>query len=104
MSSCALYNMDFWNQLSEDRPDLMKLSKTSACIHDSNNRINDLWKGLQKMNTVPASVMRLYGRYLCEVMDDQTTGSFVLVKAVRKEQEAHQNKVIVKLNQLGTES
>jgi len=77
----ALLHMEFWSQLSEDNPDLAKLSDIGSKINSSVQYVEDNWFKLLKVNANNAKSMRLYGKYLIEIINDKETGDSLLEKA-----------------------
>jgi len=77
----ALLHMEFWSHLSEDSPDLAKLSDTGSKINASSEHVEDSWKRLVKINPNNAKAMRLYGKYLVEIINDKESGDNLLEKA-----------------------
>jgi len=76
----SLLHMEFWSQLSEDNPDLAKLSDSGSKINVSVKYVEDSWIKLQKINQNNAKAMRLYGKYLIEIINDKEGGDFLLEK------------------------
>jgi len=78
----ALLHMEFWSQLSEDNPDLAKLSDIGSKINSSVQYVEDNWIKLLKVNASNAKSMRLYGKYLIEIINDKEAGDALLEKYV----------------------
>ena len=54
--------MEFWSQLSEDVPDLGKLTDLGHKINALNALIDEHWERLEKINSDVPAMQRLYGR------------------------------------------
>jgi len=77
----SLLHMEFWSQLSEDNPDLAKLSDIGSKINFSVQYVEDNWSKLQKINSNNTKAMRLYGKFLIEILNDKEGGDEFLEKA-----------------------
>jgi len=77
----SLLHMEFWSQLSEDNPDLAKLSDIGTKINFSVQYVEDNWSKLQKINASNTRAMRLYGKFLIEILNDKDGGDELLEKA-----------------------
>lgn len=64
--------MEFWSQLAEPIPDLVKLFEIGCKVNFSSMILNENWKKLVKMriDTAP-NLMRMYARYLLDVLHDR---------------------------------
>ena len=76
----ALLHMEFWSQLSEDNPDLSKLNDSGSKINSSVHNVEEHWNKLLKINANNAKAMRLYGKYLIEIINDKESGDLLLEK------------------------
>lgn len=76
----ALLHMEFWSQLSEDNPDLAKLNDIGSKINSSVQYVEDNWAKLMKINANNAKAMRLYGKFLIEIINDKEAGDDLLEK------------------------
>ena len=76
----ALLHMEFWSQLSEDQPDLAKLGEIGGKISSSVKAVEDQWNKLMKVNPNNSKAMRLFGRFLIEVMHNKERGEELLDK------------------------
>lgn len=74
----ALLHMEFWSQLSEDNPDLSKLNDGGSKINSSVQNVEENWIKLMKINPNNAKAMRLYGKYLIEIINDKEAGDHLL--------------------------
>jgi len=77
----ALLHMEFWSQLSEDNPDLAKLNDIGSKINSSVHNVEENWNKLLKINASNAKAMRLYGKFLIEIINDKEAGDELLEKA-----------------------
>lgn len=77
----AMLHMEFWSQLSEDNPDLNKLNDFGVKIHNSVNSVEDHWAKLQKISPNMPKSMKLYGKFLTEIINDRETGEEYLDRA-----------------------
>jgi len=73
--------MEFWSQLSEDNPDLGKLNEIGSKINSSVHNVEEHWNKLQKINQHNTKAMRLYGKFLIEIINDKEAGDGLLEKA-----------------------
>ena len=78
----ALLHMEFWSQLSEDNPDLSKLNDIGSKINSSVHNVEEHWNKLLKINQSNAKAMRLYGKFLIEIINDKEAGDELLEKYV----------------------
>lgn len=74
-----MLHVEFWSQLSEDHPDLGKLSELGFKITLANQSAEDQWNRLDRINTHIPSLMRIYARFLHDVMNDKD-GSLTVLK------------------------
>jgi hypothetical protein len=66
--------MEFWNYLKDDRPDLGKLNDCGSRINSSIMNVEMIWFELQKLNQNVPKAMKLYGRFLMEILHDKEQG------------------------------
>ena len=77
----TLQNLDFWSQLKEDSPDLMKLGDLGTQLNSSLANLDLSWKKLIRMNLdVPANLLRVYTKFLIDVINDRETAQEVIKK------------------------
>ena len=77
----ALQHMEFWSQLSEDNPDLGKLNDIGSNINTSVAHVEEHWNKLLKINRNMPRAMRMYGKFLIEIINDKETGEELLDQA-----------------------
>ncbi|CAD8203560.1 unnamed protein product [Paramecium pentaurelia] len=77
----TLMHMDFWSQLQEDSPDLGKMNDIGAKINLSITQVEELWNKMQKMTQNLPKAMRLYGKFIIEVLQDKDYGEELLDKS-----------------------
>jgi hypothetical protein len=73
--------MDFWSLLQEDLPDLGKLNEIGQKINSSIASIEDVWKQMQRFSMNLPKALRLYGKFLIEVLHDKDLGEELLEKS-----------------------
>ena len=78
----ALLHMEFWSQLSEDNPDLTKLNDIGSKINSSVHNVEEHWNKLLKININNTKAMRLYGKFLIEIINDREAGDDLLEKYI----------------------
>jgi len=93
----ALLHMEFWSQLSEDNPDLAKLNDIGSKINSSVHNVEEHWNKLLKINANNAKAMRLYGKFLIEIINDKEAGDDLLEKA-RNLTNVQANKKIIQMS------
>jgi hypothetical protein len=96
----ALLHMEFWSQLSEDNPDLAKLNDIGSKINSSVHNVEEHWNKLLKINANNAKAMRLYGKFLIEIINDKEAGDDLLEKA-RNLTNVQANKKIIQMSGAG---
>lgn len=71
--------MDFWQQLSEDIPDLGKLNEIGMQIFSSIQEVDENWSRLKKIggNSI-SKPMRIYAKYLLDVRNKKEDGEALL--------------------------
>ena len=77
----ALLHMEFWSQLSEDNPDLGKLNDIGSKINSSVAHVEEHWNKLLKINNNMPKAMRMYGKFLIEIINNKEEGEELLEKA-----------------------
>jgi PAS domain S-box-containing protein len=98
----SILHMEFWSQLSEDNPDLNKLNELGVKIHHSVNNVEDHWQKLQKISPNMPKAMKLYGKFLSDILNDKDRGEEYLEKA-RNLVNINANKKINGVNFTGNE-
>ncbi|CAD8157650.1 unnamed protein product [Paramecium octaurelia] len=88
----TLMHMDFWSQLQEDSPDLGKMNNIGAKINLAIIQVEELWNKMQMMTSNLPKAMRLYGKFIIEVLQDKDYGEELLEKARRLQQQNSKNK------------
>ncbi|CAK82689.1 unnamed protein product (macronuclear) [Paramecium tetraurelia] len=88
----TLMHMDFWSQLQEDSPDLGKMNNIGAKINLAITQVEELWNKMQMMTSNLPKAMRLYGKFIIEVLQDKDFGEELLEKARRLQQQNSKNK------------
>jgi hypothetical protein len=78
----ANLHVEFWSQLSEDQPDLGKLSDLGFKISLVNQAVEEQWSKLLRINSNMPSMMRLFAKYLTEVLNDREGGTAILRKQI----------------------
>jgi hypothetical protein len=64
--------IDFWGQLKEDVPDLVKVNKLGIQLSHAALGLSITWKKLIRMNLeLPKTLIRTYARFLIDVLDDK---------------------------------
>jgi len=78
--STLLY-MEFWSQLTEETPDLAKLNDIGSKINSSIQTVEENWAKLCKVNPNNVNAIKLYGKFLLEIINDKETADELLKKA-----------------------
>jgi PAS domain S-box-containing protein len=78
--STLLY-MEFWSQLTEETPDLAKLNDIGSKINASIQTVEENWAKLLKVNPNNVNAIKLYGKFLLEIINDKESGDSLLEKA-----------------------
>ncbi|KAL4432303.1 hypothetical protein ABPG74_011062 [Tetrahymena malaccensis] len=76
----ANLHMEFWSQLSEDSPDLGKLSEIGYKINVVNSLASEQWNKLQQTDSNVPSMMRLYAKFMIEILNDKEGGEQILLR------------------------
>ena len=77
----AMSHYEFWSQLSEDNPDLAKLNKIGTRIITYKESCEHCWNKLSKANVLTPKILKFYGNYVKEIINDEATGDDLLNKA-----------------------
>ena len=79
----TVLHMEFWAQMSEDIPDLGKLSDLGGRIFATNQEIEENWIRLNQIggNSVNKS-LRTYGKFMIEVLGQKQEGDELLNKFI----------------------
>ncbi|CAD8213537.1 unnamed protein product [Paramecium octaurelia] len=77
----TLMHMDFWAQLQEDQPDLGKMNDIGSKINLAIVQVEELWNKMQKMTQNLPKAMRLYAKFIIEVLQDKDFGEELLEKS-----------------------
>ena len=78
--SAALHH-EFWNYLREDRPDISKLNECGSKINQSIVMVETYWNQLQKLNSNVPKALKLYAKFLIEILNDKEGGQDLLSRA-----------------------
>ncbi len=70
----AALHLEFWNCLREDRPDITKLNECGSKINQSIVMVESYWNQLQKMNSNVPKALKLYAKFLIEILNDKDGG------------------------------
>ena len=79
---CALLQMDAISVLNEEVIDLDKLKDIGAKINATVTSLQTHWKKLQQINTDTPKVLRMYGSFFIEVMNQKKEGRSLLAQAI----------------------
>jgi len=77
----AQLHLEFWNYLREDRPDIAKLNECGAKINTSIGMVEQQWTALQKINSNVPKALRMYAKFLIEILNDKDSGQELLSRA-----------------------
>ena len=77
----ANLHREFWLELKEDKPDLIKLNYLGSKVNNAMTYAKDYWNRLQKINPDESLIMRTYGRFLIDIQNDAVEGYDLLQKA-----------------------
>ena len=77
---CSMLHMEFWSQLSEDTPDLSKLNEIGSKINSTTDQVDEFWMKLRKISFNLPKAMRLYAKYLMEILNDKREGEILMNK------------------------
>ena len=73
--------MEFWNYLREDRPDIAKLNECGSKINNSIVMVEMYWNSLQKLNSNVPKALRMYAKFLIEILNDKEAGQDLMARA-----------------------
>ena len=76
-----MHHMEFWSQLSEDNPDLAKLNEIGSKIHHSVDAVEEHLNKLQRISPNMPKAMKLFGKFLTEIINDKEAGEEYLERA-----------------------
>ncbi|KAL4470963.1 hypothetical protein ABPG72_013550 [Tetrahymena utriculariae] len=79
----ANLHVEFWSQLSEDQPDLGKLSEIGFKINIINQQADEQWNKLQQISSYNPQLMRLYSKYKLEILNDKE-GGYKIINELNK--------------------
>lgn len=65
---------DFWSELLEERPSLVRLSSIGNGINFNIKNAKENWAKLYKLNSSIPSVLRLYSKFLVNIVNEKETG------------------------------
>jgi len=77
----ANLHKEFWLELREDKPDLLKLNYLGSKVNNAMTYAKDYWSRLQKINPDESLILRTYGRFLIDIQNDDVEGYDLLQKA-----------------------
>ena len=77
----ANLHREFWLELKEDKPDLLKLNYLGSKVNNAMTYAKDYWARLQKINPDESLILRTYGRFLIDIQNDDVEGYELLQKA-----------------------
>lgn len=77
----AQLHYDFWNQLKSERPDIAKLNEIGAKINSLIKVIDGQWNYLQKINPSQPKALKLYAKFLIEILNDKQRGLDLIQRA-----------------------
>ena len=77
----AALHLEFWNYLREDRPDISKLNDCGSKINQSIVMVESFWNQLQKLNSNVPRALKLYAKFLIEILNDKEGGQDLLSRA-----------------------
>jgi len=77
----ASLHLDFWTTLREDRPDIAKLNSIGSKINNNIIMVETHWSAVQKHNSGMPRDLRIYSKFLIEVLNDKEGGQEYLTRA-----------------------
>ena len=80
IEKAALLHLEFWSQLAEDNPDLAKLNDVGSKINTAIHNVDETWGRIQKINENNQKALRIYGKFLLEVINDKEAGDKIIEK------------------------
>ncbi|EGR33143.1 PAS domain S-box family protein [Ichthyophthirius multifiliis] len=91
MKISAQMHKEFWAELKEENPALSKLniigSRISQTVHEARSHYNDI----QKINPRVFQTIKVFGKFLINVLNDKENGLQLLEKAKQISQQEEQN-------------
>jgi len=72
---------EFWLELKEDRPNLLKLNYLGSKINTALTYAQDYWSRLQKIRSDDPVILRTYGKFLIDIQNDIVEGMDIMQKA-----------------------
>lgn len=80
--------MEFWLQLTEDKPDLIKLYEISSKLLPLKELVDVMWKKIQISTPDKLiNLIRLYSRYQSDILNDKRLGTGMMDKAQKLEEQ-----------------
>lgn len=70
--------MEFWSQLGEDTPDISKLEEAGTRTITGITDVELKWTKLNKVAPNHLKSLRLYARYVVEILNDEEGGEVLL--------------------------
>lgn len=83
-------HLDFWRELTEENPDIKKLEGLGSGI---TKIVEDSRKQFEQMNDLNSNhhkCLEMFGRFLKEVVNDETNGQRILERSEKVQRQAHQ--------------
>ena len=74
-------HLEFWNYLREDRPDIAKLNECGSKINQSIIMVESYWNQLQKLNSNVPKALKMYAKFLIDILNDKEGGQDLLSRA-----------------------
>lgn len=90
----ANLHVEFWGQLSEDSPDLGKLSDIGFKITMINQQANEQWNKLLQINNNMPSMLRLYAKFQMFILNDKQGGQQILDKLQDQQNDKNVSKLV----------
>ncbi|KRX01054.1 PAS domain [Pseudocohnilembus persalinus] len=74
------HHIEFWSQMAEDIPDLIKLYELGIKANQSSNVLEENWKKTEKLglDLQAPNIMRIYIKYLLDVQHDKQSANDVI--------------------------
>jgi len=72
---------EFWLELKEDRPNLIKLNYLGSKINTALTYAQDYWSRLHKIRSEDPIILRTYGKFLIDIQNDIVEGMDLMQKA-----------------------
>jgi len=80
IKKAAKYHMAFWTELEKKEPDLANLSDTGSKINTIIAEIEEHWTHIQKLSPNHPDALRMYGKFLTEILNDKEAGQELFSK------------------------